>query len=371
VKRLLIFFSWRHWGIVRYNSVWQNLSALFYVVLAERLFNLNLIGRVGIFFLFSTCMTAYGYLVNDLADMELDRLHGKSNAFHGMSRGQAVVIVLATLLLGSLFGLSFLNRPWFVPVWLLWILTATCYSLPPLRFKEHGLIGLMATIAAQQTLPTALLFATFGQLASWGALVFVLFSTVRGTSSDIGHQIRDWSHDVSTGTGTFAVQRGYSAIQRVYAVSLEAERLALGGVLVLLLFDLPPVVLPLLNWQMALAWPLALFYVLLYVLTAGRSWRALRVGCLENHDPYDEARQASTRDALHVIHHSFPSVLVPLYLALCMALFYWPNVVFVFVLGLLYGLYSPKRWAKARLFVRSLLAGRQAARSTREYGGGL
>jgi 4-hydroxybenzoate polyprenyltransferase len=224
---------------------------------------------------------------------------------------------------------------------------ATAYSLRPLRLKERGLAGLIATIAAQQTLPTTLLFAAFGGLASWGALVFILFSTARGISSDVGHQMRDWARDANTGTGTFAVRHGYSAIQRVYTVSLEAERLALGGVVLLLLWGLPLAMGP-----VSLALPLALLYVPLYTATAGRSWRALRQNRLEADDPYDEARQSRRYDSLQIIHHTLPSVLMPTYLAVWLTVEYWPNVIFVFVLGLLYGPFFVRRWTSRRLPAR-------------------
>jgi hypothetical protein len=64
-------------------------------------------------------------------------------------------------------------------------------------------------------------------------------------------------------------------------------------------------------------------------------------------DPYDETPQGPERNAIHFIHHSFPSVVIPFYLAGWMALFYRPNGVFVLALILLYRLYSPRRWAAA------------------------
>lgn len=344
MKKIQIFLSWRNWGVVRYNSIWQNISALFYIALAGQLFTPTFIGQVGLFFLFSTMMTGYGYLINDLADVELDRRHGKPNVFENTGQKKAVWIVLVVLVVGTLFALPFINRPGFILIWMLWIVTATFYSLPPLRLKESGLAGLVATIAAQQTLPVALLFAAFGQLTSWGALIFILFSTMRGISSDVGHQMRDWCHDAGTGTTTFAVRYGYDTVQTVYAICLEIERLVLGGVLLLLLFDLPPITLPLSGWSVALVWPLILIYVPLLWMTFGRSWRALQQGRLAADDPYDEERQRRVRDALHVIHHSLPSVLMPLYLAGWLVIFYWPNIIFLLILILLYKLYLPECW---------------------------
>jgi len=346
---------WRNWGILRYNSFWQNIAALFYIALTDQLFNLKFLGQVGFFVLFSTIMTGYGYLINDLADVELDRRHGKSNAFLSMSKSKAVFIVLAFLVIGSLFALPFLNRTGFAPLWLLWILAATFYSMPPLRLKERGLIGLTATIAAQQTLPTALIFAAFGELVSWAALVFVLYSTARGVSSDVGHQMRDWSQDTSTDTGTFAVRHGYDTVQTIYGISLEFERLALGGVMIVLLLNLPSVTLPLLNWQVSPAWPLALAYVWLFFQTVGCSCGVRRQGRLPLQDPYDPERQKQVHDTLQIIHHALPSVVMPLYLACWMTVLYWPNGVFLVALVLLYGLYSPQRWA-ATWPLRPLLA---------------
>lgn len=344
MTKLFTLLSWRNWGIIRYNSFWQNAATLFYIVLAGRLFNLAFIGRAGLFMLFSTLMTGYGYLINDLADIDLDRQHGKPNVFLSVPRSQALWIVLAVLGAGMLSAWSFLSQPWFIGIWLVWLLAATFYSLPPLRLKEHGFAGLMSTIAAQQTLPTALLFAVFGQLTSWDALIFVAFSTVRGISSDVGHQMRDWVHDATTGTLTFAVQRGYAAIQRIYAVNLEVERLMLGCVMALLLVRLPSFSLPWIGLPAPMAWPLVLFYMLLFSLTVGRSWRSLRQGCLAEDDPYDETLQARAHGALHTIHHSLPSVLVPLYLATWMTICYWPNIVFLLAMGLVYNLFSIKRW---------------------------
>jgi 4-hydroxybenzoate polyprenyltransferase len=354
LNKIWALLAWRNWGILRYNSFWQNIAVLFYIALTDQLFNLAFLWQVGFFVMFSTIMTGYGYLINDLADVELDRRHGKSNVFLSMSKRKAVFIVLAFLVIGSLFALPFLNRTGFVPLWLLWILAATFYSMPPLRLKERGLIGLTATIAAQQTLPTALIFAAFGELVSWAALVFALYSTARGVSSDVGHQMRDWSQDTSTGTGTFAVRHGYDTVQTIYAISLEFERLALGGVMIILLLNLPSVTLPLLKWQVSPAWPLAVAYAWLFFQTVGRSWRARRQGRLSLQDPYNPERQKQVHDPLQIIHHSLPSVIMPFYLACWMTVLYWPNVVFVLTLVLLYGLYSPQRWA-AKWPIRPLL----------------
>jgi hypothetical protein len=105
------------------------------------------------------------------------------------------------------------------------------------------------------------------------------------------------------------------------------------------------VTLPLLKWQVSPDWPLAVAYAWLFFQTVGRSWRARRQGRLSLQDPYNPERQKQVHDPLQIIHHSLPSVVMPLYLACWMTVLYRPNGVFVVALVLLYGLYLPQRWA--------------------------
>jgi 4-hydroxybenzoate polyprenyltransferase len=362
MTKLISLLSWRNWGIIRYNSIWQNLAALFYITLVEELFNLAFLGLVALFICFSTIMTGFGYLVNDLADQDLDRKQGKPNAFANLTPSLATLIVIGVLAVGLALGWPFLVHSEFVVLWMLWVMAASFYSLPPLRLKERGLVGLVVTIAAQQTLPTAMLFAIFGQLYSWGALIFIVYATARGISSDVSHQMRDLPVDAATQARTFAVQFGDRVVQKLYAFGLELERLALGAVLILLFIEMPVLSLPWMGWRVPLGLPLIFVYLPLFILTAGSSLRAFRQGRLAEADPYDELRQLRQRDMLHVVHHTLPTVLVPLYLCLLMSIYYWPNLIFFLALVILYGLYSPSRWA-ATWPLRSLLAYWNSARS--------
>lgn len=348
---MLGLISWRAWGIVRYNSIVQNIAVFFYVALARRWFALDFVREVGLFLLLSLAGTAFGYLVNDWADLDLDRRAGKPNVFSGMGRGRGALALGALLALVALLGLPFARRPAFLALWGVWVLVTMCYSLPPVRLKERGVLGLAATIAAQQPLPAAMAFAALGYLHTWGAWLFIAYITLRGICSDVGHQMRDRERDAAAGAQTFAVRHGHKAIARLYGLSLELELLWLAAVLVVLWMDIPPVRVG--AWNIASALPLIAFYLALAPLTLGRAWIRLERG--EWVDPYDESPQGPPRDLLHLMHQPFPVVVVPLYLALGLTVYYWPNVIFVIALVLIYGLYDPRRWARAWPF-RSIAA---------------
>jgi 4-hydroxybenzoate polyprenyltransferase len=343
-KKLIRLFGWRSWGLVRYNSIWQNVAALLYVSLRRQWFGLDYIRDVGLFLILSLTGTAYGYLVNDLADIELDRRAGKPNVFRspGVSRTRAALIVAVVFGVMVVCGLPFVHRPDFLPLWIVWVLSATFYSLPPVRLKERGVLGLVATIAAQQPIPAAMAFAVLGHLRTWGALAFIAYITLRGICSDVGHQMRDRSQDEAAGATTFAVRRGHVVIARIYGLSLELETLLLGVVCIVLVVDVPSVNLG--SWMIAPVSPLLIVYLMLLPFTLGRAWIRLERG--EWVDPYDESPDGPPRDLLHLIHHPFPTVLLPFYLAGWLAVYYRPNIVFIVGLGLLYGLYDPARWAR-------------------------
>jgi 4-hydroxybenzoate polyprenyltransferase len=338
---LLRFLTWRSWGLIRYNAIWQNAAALFYVGLARRWFGLDYVRDIALFLLFSLTGTAYGYLVNDLADIELDRRADKSNVFEGMSQAKAVLVVMMVLAVMVICGLPFIHRPGFLSLWMVWTLTATFYSLPPVRLKERGLLGLGATVAAQHAIPATMAFAALGHLPTWGALVLIGYITLRGVCSDVGHQMRDRASDEAAGATTFAVRQGHRVIARIYGISLELETLLLGAVLLVFLLELPAVAVG--QWSVSPVWPLVAAYALLLPFVLGRAWVRLERG--EWADPYDESTVGPPRDLLHLIHHPFPTVLMPLYLALWLTIYYWPNITFVVGVVLLYQLYDPRRWA--------------------------
>jgi 4-hydroxybenzoate polyprenyltransferase len=341
---LLRLLSWRSWGVIRYNAIFQNATAVLYLELVYSEFSWAYLGRVALFALLSLLSSSYGYLVNDFADRELDRQHGKDNVFAGSLHGFAGPVVGLSAGLSLLISTPFWNRPGFLIIFIIWLMLATFYSLPPLRLKVRGTVGLATTVLAQHTLPGLLLFAALGRFWSWETLIFTLYITCRGCTSDVSHQMRDWANDVRTNTQTAAVRHGYAWITHLYAWALEAEKLGLGFVMVLLVLRIPTLQLAALPVPIPLATPLLMLYVILYCLTGGRAWGQRARG--ELIDPHDPSRQAAMRDRYQIIHHSFPSVVSPLYLALLATAYFWPNILLLLAIIGVFRLWSPQLWSQ-------------------------
>jgi len=344
MRRLARILSRREWGIIRYNAVFQDFAALLYILITFQQYRLTFIGEALVFLLFSTAMTGYGYFVNDLADQVVDHQQGKPNAFHGMARGAAWAITGGFLLAGLLCALPFLARPGFAAALAGWVFCSSAYSLPPLRWKERGALGLAVTVAAQQVLPMLLLFLGLAPVLDWGAGLFLIYAGLRGLSSDLGHQLRDAAGDARTGTQTFAVRAGKRRAEMVYALSLELERMATAVLLVWMTYRIPSIQSSVVAIPFSPIWPLLIGYLFLALPCVGQSWRAYRRGELLNLDPYNEALQTAARDRLHLAHHSFPAVILPLGLCAAAGVYYIPSLVFGLLIGWIFRLYRPEMW---------------------------
>ena len=249
-----------------------------------------------------------------------------------------------------LLCIPFLHNFLFIIFLGIWLFIATFYSLPPFRFKENGLLGLILIVLAQQTLPALIMLAAFSNSINWPLLSFILYATIRGFSSDTGHQMRDWENDIQTNTRTFAVITGFKKTQFIYSIFLEAERLALGLLIVSLFISLDYSMF-LFGFQFSPVFILIFMYLVLIILTIGSSIKALQKQNLQTMDPYDEERQKKHLDWLQIIHHSFPSVFMPLFLAILMTLKYPPYLLFILILLLIY---SPNIFSFGKRLISSI-----------------
>jgi hypothetical protein len=166
------------------------------------------------------------YFLNDLGDIEKDRLAGRENAVAGLAPWQRA-LVLGLALLAALLPWRYL--PW-TPASLgllgaeLALFVAYCF--PPLRLKERAFLGLVADGLYAHALPAVLAALTFALLASrpyphlrpylvsLGAWQLAL-----GLRNIVLHQLQDYPRDLLSGTRTAAVQLGEerlaSALRRV------------------------------------------------------------------------------------------------------------------------------------------------------------
>jgi 4-hydroxybenzoate polyprenyltransferase len=157
---------------------------------------------------FTILFMAFGYGVNDFADRSVDKVAGKTHLIALWSTARAATWLVALPVAGALILYPFRHDPGVVLSAGVSCLVAAAYSLPPLRFKERGVAGLVVPACAQRSLPLLVGMALLGQLTNPTAWLAVLVFTLVGLRWILLHQTIDLANDEHTGVRTFARDHG-------------------------------------------------------------------------------------------------------------------------------------------------------------------
>ena len=307
------YLGWRNWAVLNYNAVFENLFVIFYIALTDARYSNQFVVNTLVLIIFSIFATTYGYLINDFSDIELDRLHGKTNTFENDSKPKAVAVILLVTILSIISCYPFWENTYFV-IWAVsWFVIATFYSLKPIRLKERGTVGIIFVVMAQRVLPALIIFSVFHFNHWLDITLLLLYILFRGFSSDVNHQLSDYHKDRATGTTTFAVSKGYRRVAKAFYFSLNAERILLGLILIRLMLIL----------HLQNIWLNALFYALValyFIALAVHYIKGLKDSEERRANPFEQNK----RNLVQFLHHAFPSVGLPVGLNIILLFKYFP-----------------------------------------------
>lgn len=204
--------------IVRSRDWWlYKIAPLLAVAYAEILLinfpPLQSIVTVLTFLLSISSVAAYGYIVNDIFDIEVDCRAGKSNAMAQFLPWQHFLFCLLFIATG--FVVPILMKFGTLAIILLAInyLLPTLYSAPPLRLKERGIWGILSDAAGAHAVPTLFVATTFLQLSTTPQPNAITFSIIAaawaifaGVRDILLHQLWDRDNDLNSGISTFVTQ---------------------------------------------------------------------------------------------------------------------------------------------------------------------
>lgn len=243
-------------SLVRGSNWWYSkippLLAIAYAEIAlQRLAPGAAIGRVAALLASACCVAAYGHVLNDICDIETDRLAGKTNAMARLTRTQRAALCLALAAAGLTPWLfTGLDRAGALLLACLYALPAA-YNVPPVRLKGHGFWGVLADAAQAHAVPTVFTVILFSHLATapdrYSAtfgVTAVTWATCRGLRDILRHQLWDMENDARSGVTTFVTHAGPERIRLlVNRVLFPGEVLALGGMGIVLYAFAPWLVL--------------------------------------------------------------------------------------------------------------------------------
>lgn len=156
-------------------------------------------------------IAAYGHVVNDVYDIESDALAGKPNTMASLPNPVPPLLCLLLFICGFLPAWFFQFHPLAVALIFLNYLWPTLYSMPPIRFKERGFIGIFLDAAGSHITPTILILVVFAELGSANldpslvtfAVVITIWASAQGFKGILYHQLADSENDHMSETKTW------------------------------------------------------------------------------------------------------------------------------------------------------------------------
>lgn len=171
-------------------------------------------------FMFYSFFLAFGYLINDYADRDVDQRAGKEKLIHGMKESR-IFLTMGVVITASVLPVLLVSRlsPYVLVMAALTFVLGASYSLPPLRFKERGVLGLIVSSAAQRCMPVMVTAGLFHPRTSL-ILLFLSCSFLSGLRYILIHQVIDIENDRKADVHTFAEKNYAYCVRGIYAVFL-------------------------------------------------------------------------------------------------------------------------------------------------------
>ncbi len=163
---------------------------------------------------------AYVSVINDLTDRKDDLASGKQNRLVGRSRTFIALTLACCVLPGALVAIYWRHDLLLLTIYLANWTVFSLYSLPPVRLKKRGLLGVLADASGAHLLPTLLVVSLVYRWREvsidflWFAAVAV-WSLSYGLRGILWHQLSDAENDQKAGVHTFVLRHGRSNLHRL------------------------------------------------------------------------------------------------------------------------------------------------------------
>lgn len=179
---------------------------------------------------------AYVSVINDLTDMEEDLASGKANRLAGRPRAFVAAALACCILPGVAVAIYWRGDPLLLSLYLAAWIAFTLYSLPPVRLKKRGVLGLLADACGAHLFPTLLAVALVYRWrgsppdAIWFTAVGV-WSLGFGARGILWHQVSDLVHDERIDLRTFARRHKIAWLRGLGNFGIFPVELAAFGVM--------------------------------------------------------------------------------------------------------------------------------------------
>ena len=198
------------------------------------------------------CAGSYGHIINDVFDIEVDRKAGKRNHMAAFSPWRRFGFCALTLGLGFAPALFIPCSSISLLLLAVEFLLPTIYSIPPIRLKGRGALGLVCDSLGAHLVPCLYVISVFASqvvdpslLHRGSSTAFVWFAAVWalcvGLIGILIHEFEDRENDLQSGIRTFATDTQFATVKTSLTLLYVVELSAFAG-LTTVLFPVAPVI---------------------------------------------------------------------------------------------------------------------------------
>ena len=258
------------------------LLAVIYYVLSQATPSVPLVTvllHILLFLIATIGIAGFGYLLNDLFDMKEDQKTNSRNVASQLGLSRLTPLLLLMLAIGCLPWLVLpLGWPGISLIGLEFALFAL-YSIPPVRLKERGLLGIVADALYAYVVPTLVAWLTFAHLCevatpAWFGGLVAIWGLALGIRHMLRHQVYDLSRDRQAGITTFVIQYGRKRTMQLEFWTLGIEFLSFCLLQIVIGYHLPLVII---GFIVHICWQLFIFR---YIWIQGDLYLFQRAGTL-------------------------------------------------------------------------------------------
>ena len=167
-----------------------------------------------VYVVYSFIAFSFGFIVNNLSDRRIDVAVGKDYFLKATPQQFKVLSAVLLILLISIPFYFQINALFVVVA--IGLLIGISYSLPPIRLKERGLLGVIAPIIAQR-LPFTLFFFLLPEAYQFVLYLFI-WLLIDGFIVELDQQLHDLKNDTTTATDTYLTRIGNEKAQALFYV---------------------------------------------------------------------------------------------------------------------------------------------------------
>ncbi len=203
MKQVISYLRIKEWLASKVVFMFGILLLFYYCISAN--FDEVLLKTVA-YFLYVSMFLAISYVVNDFADMEIDKMAGKKKVITNMPKWLIWSSLIVMAVIGNTLVLICADDKLLCVVFIILIyFLGLAYSTLGIRFKERGIWGLIECSFAQRCMPLLMILVLVKlditmilMLVGW-----IVLSFIDGLRYIIIHQVNDLKNDVVAGVNTY------------------------------------------------------------------------------------------------------------------------------------------------------------------------